>query len=345
MEIFKKKIQESFNVSIKNYEQNYKSYHWKYQIGKKKNLFDTSNLKNFRSNNLSNGLDDQFYSKNETNFLFSTLVKEFGEEFISQMLDNLNIGNVNDCYKFKDKYYSSNELFHIFHLARIKKQFDFSNLNIVCEIGPGYGSFISKLLKLCNTKVILIDLPESNFLSSYYLKSLFPNKKFFLSNDIKDKITKENIYKNDIIIICPWDKLPEIKIDFFINSRSMMEMNKETISYYFQFIKKFLSKNGYFLCINRYYKDTVGYPIELYNYPFDNSWKVIISEESWYQNHIHFLFLRRINDNSGDMLQEIKKIKKITKRKIKNDPRLIRRVIPDFLYKTYKKIKFLILKK
>ena len=39
MEIFKKKIQESFNVSIKNYEQNYKSYHWKYQIGKKKNLF------------------------------------------------------------------------------------------------------------------------------------------------------------------------------------------------------------------------------------------------------------------------------------------------------------------
>ena len=67
-------------------------------------------------------------------------------------------------------------------------------------------------------------------------------------------------------------------------------MNKESINYYFKYIQKSLVKNGYFLCINRYYKDTVGYPIELHNYPFDKNWSVIISEASWFQDHVHFFF-------------------------------------------------------
>ena len=46
----------------------------------------------------------------------------------------------------------------------------FDDKSIICEIGPGYGSFASKLIKKFNSKVILIDLPESNFLSAYYLK-------------------------------------------------------------------------------------------------------------------------------------------------------------------------------
>ena len=33
--------------------------------------------------------------------------------------------------------------------------------DIICEIGPAYGSMISKLIKVYDSKVILIDLPSS----------------------------------------------------------------------------------------------------------------------------------------------------------------------------------------
>ena len=84
-----------------------------------------------------------------------------------------------------------------------------------------------------------------------------------------------------------------IKLDLFINSRSMMEMNYRTITGYFKLIESKISKNGFFLCINRYYKDLVGYPIEFHRYPFNDNWKTIISKPSWMQPHIHFLLIRK----------------------------------------------------
>ena len=124
-----------------------------------------------------------------------------------------------------------------------------------------------------------------------------------------------------------------------------MEMNRETINFYFKFIQKNSTNDSFFLCINRYYKDTVGYPIELHNYPFDKNWNTIISQSSWNQDHIHFLFLKRTSENEGNIINELKKIREISRLKVKDDPRLIRRITQNFLYKIYKKIKFFFLKR
>ena len=77
------------------------------------------------------------------------------------------------------KIYSSNEIFHIKYLSKINDYLKLKNSSLICEIGPGYGCLVSKILKIYNCKIILIDLPESNFLSAYFLKSLFPEKNFF----------------------------------------------------------------------------------------------------------------------------------------------------------------------
>ena len=343
---FEKKILENFQLSQTNYVNNFKSYHWDYQIKKKKDLYKIENLKNFRKNDLSKGLDDQFYTNDEATFFFNDLIKDYGEDYILKLLDDENIGNCRGSIQCKNKYYSANELFHIKFLSKIKGLINFNNESIVCEIGPGYGSFASKFIKAFNSKVVLIDLPESNFLSSFYLKNIFPDKRFFLSIDsTNSEIKNSDILNNDIIILNPWDKISDVNFDLFINSRSMMEMDKKTINFYFKFIQQNSLQNSFFLCINRYYKDTVGYPIELHNYPFDENWNTIISEKSWNQSHIHFLFLKRSLKNDGNIKKELEKIKQISKQKIKNDPRLIRRIIPDFLYKVYKKIKFLFLKR
>ena len=72
---------------------------------------------------------------------------------------------------------------------------------------------------------------------------------------------------------------------------------------------------------------------------------MVISEKSWNQDHIHFLFLKRTQNKQGNIEDELKKIEIITHEKKKEDKRIIRRIMPDFLYKFYKKIKFSILKR
>jgi len=294
MKNFENKIIKNFENSLLNYDQSASSKHWNYNNKKKIKLFKVNNLKNFRNNNLSYGLDDQFYSKNEMKINFEKLIKECGRSFVTKYLNKKNIGNVKDYFIYNGKIVDKNEIFHIKYLHEISKKIKFHKKNFICEIGAGYCSFASKIIQKYNCKYIVIDLPEANFLSAYYLKKKFTKKKILLSVDIQNqKITAHQIKKYDIFILNPWDDFPSIKVDFFINTRSMMEMDYKIISYYFKLINNKISKKGYFLNINRYYKDTVGYPIELHNYPYDDKWKVILSKTSWQQNHIHFLLTQR----------------------------------------------------
>ncbi|MDC3060572.1 putative sugar O-methyltransferase [Candidatus Pelagibacter sp.] len=333
-------IIDNYNFNLKNYQKSYQSRHWKYNNKKKKILFYKKKLKNFRSNGLSKGMDDLFYSKTQSLILYKKIVNECGEKFVHSMLLKKNYGNPKKHFRAKNFVYTAHELFHIKYIYDIKKFVSLTKNSIICEIGPGYGSMIAKLKKKYNSKIILIDLPEANFISHYYLKLIFPKKKFFTSKDIKKNVSKNDILKNDVIILCPWDNLPNLKIDLFINSRSMMEMTNDTILSYFKQIHNLTKIGGYFLCINRYYKDTVGYPVEMNNYPYDNFWKVLISKTSWMQNHIHFLFTKRTKNSSEEIFRELKKIKLISENVKKKDPFFWRRILPTPVYKFYKKMKF-----
>jgi len=339
------KIHENFLFNVKNYEKKFKSQHWDYQNKNKIKLFKTENLKDFRNNDLSKGLDDQFYTLEETEELFEKLKKDLSESFVYEMLEDKNIGGVKDFFSYKNKYYSANELFHIMYSKILSDFYKLSNETVVCEIGPGYGSFINKLYKKNNFKAILIDLPEANYINSYFLNELYPQKKFFLSCDIKNKKIPSNIFNEyDILILCPWDPLPEINIDVFINTRSMMEMDYPTIKKYFEYINKNIKNDGIFFCSNRYYKDTVGYPVELHKYPFDDNWMVLYSEKSWRQDHIHCLILKRVSQELEDIKNEKKKLIKLLKIEIKKDERIVRRVTPNLIYLIYKNIKFYLIK-
>jgi putative sugar O-methyltransferase len=334
----------NFKISLNNYKNFFQSDHWLFNNKKKIKLFISKNLKEFRKNGLSYGLDDQFYNKKETNKLFNILREQYGKKALNALLEKKNIGNPKSFVKKDNFFFTGNELVHIKHLLDFRDNISLPKKNIVCEIGSGYGSLISKIIKTYKSKVILIDLPESNFLSHYYLKMIFPKKKFFVSSQIKNRLTKEQIINNDIIILCPWDKIPKIKIDFFINSRSMMEMTYETIRHYFNLIKGNLKIGGYFLCINRYYKDTVGYPIELIKYPFGNNWQVLISKKSWLQDHIHYFFLKKSKNSLKDIHNEMEKINIFSIEVKKKDQFFLRRILPTLIYKIYKVSKYRVLK-
>ena len=88
-----------------------------------------------------------------------------------------------------------------------------------------------------NSKIIIIDLPEANFLSSYYLLKNFPKKRLLLYCDLNDNILSKEIIKDyDIVIVPPWIKFKNLTVDIYTNVRSFMEMDFEVIKYYFEMI-------------------------------------------------------------------------------------------------------------
>jgi len=340
MNNFLQKVQKNFEFSLKNYDIISKSRYWHKSIEKKKKLFKLKNLNNFRSNSLSENIDDFYLNKKQLYNLFKNLNLLCGIKFIEKFLISRNIGKAKKIIKIKNKFITASDLFHIKYIHELKEKIDFKKINTICEIGQGFALLASKLLMIKNFKIILIDLPESNYISSFFINKIYPKKKIIMDIDLKNQtLSEKNFKKGDIFILSPWIEIEKIKIDLFINSRSMMEMNYKSISNYFELIQKKISDNGYFLCINKYYKDLVGYPIEFHRYPYDNKWKTVISKISWKQSQIHFLLVKRVKEKYSDIASTLKEIKENYYKIVKNDKIFIRRVMPVELYRIYKLIK------
>lgn len=295
---------------------NQKSIHWKKRYDFKE--YTLENLLNFRKDNrLSKGLDDQ--NNNFTFKLYFEIINQISEQYVLNNLPKKNIGNSNFIISYKNVFIDYNKLIHIYWFWIIENKILKNNkIKNICDIGGGFGSFSELFIKNYNTKTFLIDLPEANLMSTYYLKELYPKKKFYLFDDYKKNefLSKSDFDEYDVIILppnCNIDK--KIKIDLFINTRSMMEMKFDVIKSYFDFIHQYSSVSGYFLNINRYEKTTVGYPIRICEYPYDKNWKVIISEPSFNQNWIHFLVTQRLfKKDEINIFEELNNIKDIGKK-------------------------------
>lgn len=340
------KILSNYNYSVQKYDKISKSRYWEQSIKKKKNLFNKKRLKDFRRNYLSHNIDEYYLTQKQFNNLFFEIKKKIENKNFVNFLESKNIGNAKIYKKYRNKFVTPSDLFHIYYLNLLKKNINLKkNVNTVCEIGQGFGLFASKMLKIKKFKTILIDLPESNLITAFFLGNII-KKKIILDQDLENNfLTKEIFDKNEIFIISPWVKISKnIKIDLFINMRSMMEMTQEAINNYFELIKKNITKNGYFYCVNRYYKDLVGYPIELHNYPFDKKWYPVFSKQSRFQKNSHILILKRNLKKKKDIINCLSEVKTLCKLEVKKDKFFLRRISPLWLYSIYKKIKFNVFK-
>jgi len=320
MNISNKRLFEVFNENSQDFYKNIenkdqKSEHWKTRYRLKK--FTIENLINFRSSDLSLGLDDSAWETDLLSFrVYAEVVNQISEEYVLSNLPKKNIGNAEALIKYKNVFLDYNKLIHIHWFNDVEKSILKNNqISNFCEIGGGFGSFAELFIRNYNLKFLSIDLPEANLMSSYYLKESFPDKNYYLYDDYKKNnyLSYEDFLTNDIIILPPNLNIDsKVKIDFFINARSMMEMNYTIIKSYFDFIQKYINKDGFFLNINRYDKASVGEKIRISEYPYDENWSVITSKPSFNQNWVHFLLTKRnFIQQEQNIKNELEKIKKI----------------------------------
>ena len=150
---------------------------------------------------------------------------------------------------------------------------------IIAEIGGGYGGLAVKLKRLFPAATILIfDLPEANAIQTWYLDQNFPDAKTSGYSDLlRHGLPAILEARPDFIMLPGWSfaDLQPASLDLVVNTRSMMEMNRETIAFYFNGIHRALKPESMFYCVNRYSKSTSGETIRIKDDPFDDAWSVV----------------------------------------------------------------------
>ena len=318
------KIEKNYALMVENYQVKHKSDHWvgrfkASKLGKIKKI----DYQNFRKpklfgNSLSTGFNDEFGFVNTMNMLIDLLysksaidVKKFSE---------VKIGNPK-FYNFGDISTTYNELRIIKIFNELNKYID-SNTSLICEIGGGYGSLASKIKKKYPEKtLVLIDIPETLIIQSYYLTTMFPDLKYCFYEDFKNLSFDEIKNKKfDFIIIPPWEN-NKLKgknfIDLFINSVSFQEMDKEIILEYFDFIQKSISSNGLFYNLNKYEKIINKVPIRISEYPYDKYWKILDRKVDSNNPNLYQIITKRVQSEDKSFYKEIKEIPRINPSKFK----------------------------
>lgn len=277
------------------------------QSGSIMDLIQENNDEKYIENKLN--LLNQIIGATDLNFVLNNSITNIGNPVVNKF--NINYKGEKYTINFND--HDAGDLYHAWLILLQLKIFK-KRKSIICEIGGGYGGLISKIKsEIKDARVIMLDLPEVNASQTYYLSKVFHDKIILGYKDFLDKgieILKDDF---DFLILPGWiaNQLPKDSVDAFINIRSMMEMNRANLDFYFQMIQNSLKVDGIFACFNRYQKLVGEIENKFIEYPFDDDWKTLLSQHSIFQPHIHQLILKRLKKNSGfEFRKELSDIEK-----------------------------------
>ena len=307
--VWEKQLVEQMSTNLhlakSQYPNRFKSKHW--DIFPKlysKKIAEHENWMEFRNNGLTNGLDwgtrpegeigpnitsDPQIVESLVN-AFNELIAMIGIDFYSTYCETI-LGNpMRAIIDNQEVNWTDIRLvYNAWRINSLLTESNSKNLTIV-DIGGGYGGLIAKLKMLYpKAKFISFDLPEVNAVQTWYLSHLYPDANILDYQSYTQDSSRLINGDFDFAILPGWciESVADDSVDLFINIRSMMEMNKTTIAFYFDHIHRAIRSNGFFYCANRYTKNTVGEPILIKEYPFDEQWIFRISETIWNQPAIH----------------------------------------------------------
>jgi len=152
------------------------------------------------------------------------------------------IGNPENQFTFDGNNYSRSMLNYALGINFLKKHVDTSDIEVVMEVGGGFGTLGEVLLsdERNNAFYIDIDIAPTNFASSYYLEELLGEEHFGNFEKLKDaeslkidELRKE--YKATVLPSFEIERL-EGEIDLFVNFISFQEMEPDVVENYLKHV-------------------------------------------------------------------------------------------------------------
>ncbi len=151
-----------------------------------------------------------------------------------RVLDNPKVGNPYGVL-IDDSIINANNFCNHYRSTHLNGLICDINRPIVAELGGGFGGLAYYLSKgSANFTYINFDLPENLMVSSYYLKSIFSDKKIKTYDGSNLKLDREELEKYDLVLL-PHFCLPllqDLSVDLFVNTISLAEMDFINIKTY-----------------------------------------------------------------------------------------------------------------
>lgn len=248
--------------------------------GGKEGFLDREDLwANFRNNVITKGLDNANVAE-EALARARTKVREMYQRLSGKIpatfrkfLEESPIGNPR-THEVDGIRVTQSSLEYTYMLSHLDPYLD--SVQVGVDIGGGYGG-LARLIKLARPgiRLVLLDLPETNAIQTYFLANAFPRARVLGLSDVvaMDRIDPRALDFDFLVL--PGQLVERLRLASFeavINTRSMMEMDLDTVGFYLRQIQDKLAKGGVFYCVNRYAKKT-----RLKDYPFDEKWRVAYS--------------------------------------------------------------------
>lgn len=256
----------------------------------------------------TNKFNLQFFVKNylKPNLLKKLIKVRLHQEFVLFQDQGFNFPEYKHDYR--DLYHNFNGLAYNSNLRKYCSFIGFINLYLkgeqgsirnYCEIGGGYGGLAEMLILNKSVKnYVIIDLFETLSVSMTYLSNaLGDNWNYFFVNDEKE-LDQVNFKENNILFV-PVKSYSEffkdciiklLKIDFFINTNSFVEMEKKYVNDYFEFIEQFTKI--YFFSSNSLSRIEIEERHCAKDFPYDDKWTHIAERKQFLYNDLNRLSVR-----------------------------------------------------
>jgi hypothetical protein len=162
---------------------------------------------------------------------------------------NINMLKKQKYFEFGDirsSFFSASVDYYLQYLY-CNKQLNFDNIDIIVELGGGYGKQVEIIKKNHpNICFLLFDIPPQLYLCELFLKSVFKDR--VVSYKTGRNLNELPIDNAGKIFILPAFKFPiieNIDVDLFWNSSSFQEMHRDSVRNYLNYVNK--STNYIFL--------------------------------------------------------------------------------------------------
>lgn len=166
------------------------------------------------------------------------------------------------------------------------------------------------LTSTSDIRITLIDLPETNVMSSFFLARCFPQFVFSSSEGVFrlcDKDGKERVCIADPGYV---ESLPDGLFDLAVNTRSFMEMEIEVVNFYLDQIKRVLRDGGVFFCANRDFKYKAKWgdrpPFYFHKLNWGSGWELLALGDKCDQPSITQVTLRKDRDSDLDVATKLR---------------------------------------